>query len=350
VSKRFSARGADSLIPLRQETNLSAEAEEIAELFRTPIPPLSQMAAARIRRKLEAVQPARRTAPWFRWVVGVAAALFLLETMTAAAITAWPPLKERFWAAVAAQHQPTSPRKRRGQSEGASSAEASPLVWVFPGGNTAEPKVAAPTPSTSIASAEVAAPSGATKRSIVAAHIRAPVPSPAPTVRPSTAEAELALYSRALSQLNVEHDPTAALGTLGVYSFRYPQGILRKEATIAQVKAELMLGLDAQALGLLDAMNEQDFAGFPKSTEARLLRAELLVHAQRCNEVLPTLGGYLVPSVDPEQRSRALFLRGVCRSQLKDFAGSREDLSAYLREFPSGPFASKAAETLKGLP
>src|SRR5262249_41784760 len=91
--------------------------------------------------------------------------------------------------------------------------------------------------------------------------------APQSPATPSSAQAEIALYLHALSQLNVAHDPAAALGTLSAYGYKYPNGILRGESTVAMIKAELMLGLDAEVLGLLDAMTEQDFAGSPQPSE-----------------------------------------------------------------------------------
>ncbi len=320
MNNRFSKKGVDSLKPLRREPNLSPDDAEIAAVFAKPLPPLSEISVARIRRSLEAPDRSRSVPIWFRWAVGVAAALFLLETATAAAISTWPALRQRFWATVASQ-MPTS---------------VSPPTQ----DRTAEASVEAPAPVPSVAhpTEKSSSPSpldSAMRRAALPAHKESST-SPAHGGLPSPTDAEIALYSRALSQLNVDHDAAAALGTLGVYAFKFPNGILRRESTIAQLKAEMMLGLDTQALALLDAMNEQAFVGFPKSPETRLLRAELLVRAARCKEAVQALGQYLEVSVAPEQRAEALLLRASCRSQLDDFEGSRDDLRTYQREFPNG--------------
>jgi hypothetical protein len=277
---------------------------------------------------------------WLRWVVGVAAALFLLETATAAAIASWPALKQRFWATVASQI-PSSAKPVLADLKPSTQPPSQALL--------AKAKVDAPAFAPSMGQAVVSKAIPTVTRQLASKRSAASTP-PAPTARPSSREAEIALYSRALAQLNVERDPATALGTLGVYEFKYPNGILRNEATIARVKADVMLGLNAEALELLDAMNEQAFAGFPKRSEARLLRAELLVRARRCEEALQTLGQYLEPSAVPEQRGQALILRASCRSQLNDLEGSRDDLRTYLREFPNGPLATTAMETMKSLP
>ena len=279
MNNRFPQRRADSLKPLRRETNLSPDDAEIAAVFAEPLPPLSDIAVARIRRRLDADAPGRsRSMPmWFRWAIGVAAALFLLETATAAAISTWPALKQRFWTTVAAQSIPSSAapvfrRMRTSLRVPSQDHTAAPRPETFA---PPVPSVGQPAESGRVPSPLNAAPRAASRS---AARKESSTPSTS-MERPPSAEAEIALYSHAISQLNVDHDPAAALGTLGVYAFKYPNGILRREGAIAELKAELMLGLEGQALGLLDAMNEQAFAGFPKSPEARLLRAELLVRA-----------------------------------------------------------------------
>jgi hypothetical protein len=338
VNNRFPQRRADSLKPLRRETNLSPDDAEIAAVFAEPLPPLSDIAVARIRRRLDAPGRSRSTPMWFRWAIGVAAALFLLETATAAAISTWPALKHRFWATVAA-HIPSSAKHRLPKDETSLPAPSPD--------HTAEARLATLAPVPSVGqpadSGRVPSPLNAAPRTASRSAVHKESSTPLTSVeRPASAEAEITLYSHAISQLNVDHDPAAALGTLGVYAFKYPNGILRRESTIAELKAELMLGLDSQALSLLDAMNEQAFAGFPKSPEARLLRAELLVRATRCKEAVQALSQYLEAPVAPEQRAEALLLRASCRSQLDDFEGSRDDLRTYQREFPNGVLGPEA--------
>ena len=163
-------------------------------------------------------------------------------------------------------------------------------------------------------------------------------------------DADAALYSLALSQLNIQHDPTSALRTLEAYRRQYPKGLFRAEAAVAEIRANLEQGLDGEALLLLDAMYARSFDGLPEASELGLVRAELLGQADRCKEVLPLLGTYLAMPSLPDQCERALVLRASCRAQLKDFDGSRQDLDDYLREFPEGRFASKVRHALGTLP
>jgi regulator of sirC expression with transglutaminase-like and TPR domain len=152
---------------------------------------------------------------------------------------------------------------------------------------------------------------------------------------------------QALSQLNAQRDPVAALGTLRAYRFQHPNGLFRNEAAIAEIRAELILGRETEALSLLDAMHARSFAGVPQASELALLRAELLGRAERCDEALPALAPYLEAGT-AGQRERALYARAACRAQLRDTDGSRADLRAYLSEFPQGRFAGRVRAQLDG--
>jgi regulator of sirC expression with transglutaminase-like and TPR domain len=95
-------------------------------------------------------------------------------------------------------------------------------------------------------------------------------------------------------------------------------------------------------LALLDAMQRKSFAGVPRASNLRLLRAELLGKLERCTEALPVLAEYVPLSMPAPQRERALLARASCRAKLQDCEGSRADLQTYLRDFPNGPYASRA--------
>jgi TolA-binding protein len=199
-------------------------------------------------------------------------------------------------------------------------------------------------PSSSVETV-VAPPPAAASRTATQPASRAPKKKS--DVTPSAEE--VALYSRALAQLNLKRDPAGALGTLDAYRFRYPDGMFQGEAAVARVRAEMALGRDAEALALLDAMHQRGFEGLSQVDELGLLRVELLVGAARCPEALPAVEAYLTQTAPVGQRERALFARASCRAQLKDFDGSREDLRDYLREFPHGRFAPKALQIVDSL-
>jgi len=342
MTRRSLPRGRTLVDPPRGDECVLAEDRKLAALLSRvgPLAPASEIAELRIRKRLEQERDqqghSRSASMWIKAIIGVAASLFLLETAAAAAISAWPALRGRFLLTVAA-HLPHSDKQGYHSEIGAPTQS-------LPQELAAEARAEAPVtmPAVSLASDRV--PSPKPPRRVAPPR---PQESSAP---PSSAPAEIALYLRALSQLNVEHDPAAALGTLSAYGYKYPNGILRGESTIAQIKAELVLGLDAEVLGLLDAMNDQAFAGAPQPTELRLLRAELLVQRRRCIDALQALEPYFDRSVPSDQRGRALFLRGSCRIEIKEFDRGREDLRSYLREFPQGSFAPRAMETLNSFP
>ncbi len=163
---------------------------------------------------------------------------------------------------------------------------------------------------------------------------------------PVVDDPDVTLYTRALSQLNLEHDPTAALGTLEANRFKHPNGLFRGEAAVAEVQAELLLGRKSEALALLDAMQARTFDGIPQASELKLLRAELLGQVRRCGDALPVLTQYLEDSIPSEERERALYARATCLALLGDRNGSENDRRAYLREFPDGRFASQVRQGL----
>jgi len=352
VTKRLQTPGADSLRPLRRENGLAPEDAEIAASFSEPLPPFSEIAAARIRRRLEQERAHAGHRPafpmWLKVTVGVAASLFLLETAAAAAISAWPAMHDRFWAAVAAR-MPPSGKQRLPAEPAAAIPSPSPNLAAPPGAAERGAEPPAPIPSVPPnAAADATAPP---PRHLAAPHPVGVAPArPEPAAHSESLDDELALYLQALEQLNRDRAPTLALSTLSAYRFKHPDGVFRGEATVAEIKAQLLLGRDAEVLALLDVMHEQGFAGVPQKSEVGLLRAELLARSARCEDALKALDPYLEPSLPADQRERALFSRASCRAQLKDFEGSRNDLRTYLREFPQGRFAAKAVQTLNSLP
>ncbi|MBI5546237.1 MAG: tetratricopeptide repeat protein, partial [Deltaproteobacteria bacterium] len=156
---------------------------------------------------------------------------------------------------------------------------------------------------------------------------------------------ESRLLARAVEQLRKERDAAGALRTLEEYSERFPQGTLANEARFARVEALLGQGNRAQALEMLE---HAQLEGLPRTTELRLLKAELLAEAGRCREAVPIFDALLAPQQDGALEERALFGRAGCRADLGEVAGSRLDLLRYLERFPSGRFAD-AARTALGL-
>ncbi len=328
------------LRPLRREQTPVAEDAPMAALFAQvdPLDPLPEIAVVRIRRRVDRAlgDRARSRLPlWLKVSLVAAVSLFVLEAAAATTLTAWPSLRQRLLGGLSGPSPARQP------------------VPVLP--PTVSPSQPTP-PATAIVapmpdSAPVPAPSKPPRlRQSMKQSARSALPPPtaAPPTEPD--DPDVALYTRALSQLNVEHDAMGALGTLEAYRFQHPNGLFRGEAMVAEVRAELLLGRDAEALTLLDAMQARGFAGVPQASELGLLRAELLGRADRCKDAVPVLSHYLTPALPTEQRERAIYARATCRAQLQNIEGSRSDLREYLREFPQGRFAGQARQRLDRLP
>jgi hypothetical protein len=90
---------------------------------------------------------------------------------------------------------------------------------------------------------------------------------------------ETELLGQALARLRQGDDPQGALRMLQSYSKTFPKGVFAAEAKTAQVDALLALGRKPQALTLLMRF---DLAKWPRGTELRLLRAELLAGKGDC--------------------------------------------------------------------
>ncbi|MHB8416634.1 MAG: tetratricopeptide repeat protein [Myxococcales bacterium] len=159
---------------------------------------------------------------------------------------------------------------------------------------------------------------------------------------------ESELLREALRSLNVERDPQNALRLLDRYRARFPSGVLAREAEVARLDADVRLGRNGEALGILDRASAGDFDGYPRPAQLRLLRAELLSNAGRCQEAEPVFSGLLAEPPSNPATERALFGRASCRAKLGDAPGSRADLTRYLALFPEGPHAADARRAVEG--
>ena len=177
----------------------------------------------------------------------------------------------------------------------------------------------------------------------------APV-TPAP---PSPIAVEQALLGDILKLLRREHNPHAALAMLDEHAKRFPETVLAPEAGMFRAEALLGMGRKAEALSVLDGL---PLASMPSRNERLVLRGELRAAAGRWQDAREDFERPLsVPTSGIDARSRdvverALWGRASARSHLGDDAGARADLASYLREFPSGRFATQAAGLLRGTP
>ena len=104
---------------------------------------------------------------------------------------------------------------------------------------------------------------------------------------------ESELLRSALQSLNVDRDAQGALRILDRYQARFPAGVLSREAVVARLDADVVLGRTGEALGLLDRASSRGFDGYPRPTQLKLLRAELLSGSGRCAEAEPVFSGVL---------------------------------------------------------
>jgi tetratricopeptide (TPR) repeat protein len=174
--------------------------------------------------------------------------------------------------------------------------------------------------------------------------------TPAP---PSPIAVEQALLGDILKLLRTEHNPKAALALLDEHAKRFPETVLAPEAWMFRAEALLGIGRKAEALSVLDGL---PLASMPSRNERLVLRGELRSAAGRWQEAREDFERPLsvLPSgIDARSRDvveRALWGRASARSHLGDEVGARADLALYLREFPSGRFATQAAALLRGTP
>ncbi len=141
------------------------------------------------------------------------------------------------------------------------------------------PTVEPTAPPTATATTAIVPASGA---SPATATVRAPFVHPSATaaVPSATVDAplglrdELALIDEARTELSAGN-ATSALGTLGRYDKRYPQGLLREEATAVRVEALFAAGKTSEGRSTAEAFLREH----PQSTHAQHVRSLLDSHA-----------------------------------------------------------------------
>jgi hypothetical protein len=319
---------------LRRTPEVAPEDAPMARLFAQVdrIEPIPEATVARMRRRLVegVVEPTAehshaRLPFWLRAVAVACISLVVLEVAAAATLAASPYLRKWMLQAIAG-------------GTGSTSSPVIPLPDVPPPLPT---PVAVPVPAPAEMQPQTTVPADPAS---ARPHKRLAASTPA------FVQTDAQLFSQALSQLNVQHDPQGAIATLRAYRERHPAGLFLAEATALEIRADLMLGKEKEALSSLDQLDQRSFSGIAQASELRLLRAELLGRANRCGDALPVFADYRAPSVPVELRERALYADAICRARLKDLKASRNELNEYLREFPQGRFAPAARRALNGLP
>jgi len=183
------------------------------------------------------------------------------------------------------------------------------------------------------------APNADTANPRSSARVTVPVPSAAIE---SDLARESAALERALTALRRDHDAAGALALLDRYAADFPAGVLRLEADVARVDANLALGNNAAALALLGRLPLERVG---RGLELRLVRAELTA-ARDCQRANLDFDRVLAAHPATAFDERALFGRASCREKLGDAAGSHADLTTYLARYPAGRFAAAARAQL----
>jgi hypothetical protein len=322
-------------MPLRRVENPTPEDSELADLFRRVKPrgPLHELAVQRIRRGLEQrIGPSSsRRQRWIRTTLAVAASLFVFETFAALAISAWPVSRNALMRTLRAPPRvlpnpgPTGIAESRQVPEESQPSSPSALPEPF-------------------ALHAVATTPGRTRRMQEQKGARS-APGPVAAERPID-DPEVTAYLGALAELNVRNDPAKALKMLEGYRAQYPDGLFRNEVTLAEVRADVVLGRESEALALLEGMQARALDGLPQAGELALLRVELLGRANRCAEALSLLTPYLESSLPAAQLERLLFQRAACDAQLGNLESSQQDLRDYLRQFPHGRFEAELRQRI----
>jgi hypothetical protein len=178
-------------------------------------------------------------------------------------------------------------------------------------------------------------------------------PAPLAPPAPSPAAVEQALLGDVLRSLRAQRDPSAALALLDEHARRFPETVVAPEAGMLRVEALLGLGRKSEALSVLDGL---PLTSMPNPNERLALRGELRASAGRWQEAwadFDRVCAAVASANDGKSRDvleRALWGRASARSRLGDEAGARADLASYLRQFPSGRFATQGAALLRGSP
>jgi hypothetical protein len=160
---------------------------------------------------------------------------------------------------------------------------------------------------------------------------------------PSDLARESAALERALTALKRDHDPGRALTLLERYAADFPAGVLRLEADIARVDANLALGQRPAALAILSRLPLERVG---RGLELGVVRGEL--YAERdCSRALRDFERVLAANPPQSLDERALFGRASCRAQTGDAAGARADFERYLERYPNGRHAETARERLR---
>jgi hypothetical protein len=178
------------------------------------------------------------------------------------------------------------------------------------------------------------------------ASVAEPPLAPAPAASPSALATEARLLARAIAKLRQEGNAVEALAILDEHRAEFgASGALSPEATATRIEALLRLGRHSQAMALLDA---QPLTATGPGREMLVARAELRADKGRRASALHDFDLLLHAEAPADSvTERALYGRAVCRGNMGNWPGARQDFERYLAMFPNGTFIDKARAAMK---
>jgi tetratricopeptide (TPR) repeat protein len=215
-----------------------------------------------------------------------------------------------------------------------------PHEQIAPAAAARQVAVEQPTPADGtvvVASPTSVGPAAASPSPVAAARVRA-------RPRPTAELEEATLLRRILELAESPAGAIQALEALSDYRRRFPTGMLRREADLAEVRADMALGHREEAIETLDRLLSQSDP--PRATALALLRGELLTREGRCADALASWGSLTVQSA--AEKERLLHGRAFCLATLGRWSESQAVYRAYLKAFPEGRFAGEARVALSG--
>jgi hypothetical protein len=322
----------------------------------------SAVALDRLARRID--RPSRSTTTTAQLIWRVALATALVMAMGGAVGAA---LKKWRHATTASGQAPTSDstvapsrnaHARRGQRVATAMGDSSVATTASTAESTTAPLVTTP-PVPEIAELPSAKPA-ATANAYRSIH-----PSVHPSVHPSSgaaglprearaagettgeANSEARLLADAFRELRSGGDAGSALRSLDQYDGRFPNGALRNEARIARAEALMILDRRAEALPLIEGIEEHDGA---LTRNVRITRGELFAETGRCANAIRDFNAVLAATEADTAGGRALYGRASCHLLARDIAAARRDLKRYLLLHPDGSLATAARHALDSLP
>lgn len=163
----------------------------------------------------------------------------------------------------------------------------------------------------------------------------------------STLGEEARLLSAALAALRRDRLPEDALQRLAEYRQRFPEGVLRTEAMLAQAEAERARHQPAAALAVLASMRTEP--GAPMALEVLVARGDL---GLELGDWARAEAGFLeaqARGATGDLAERASFGRARCALAL-DRRDAGQLLRAYLEQWPEGHFVDEVRSLLESSP